>query len=359
MIIYFLVFVVICIGFCYPRNPYVKLIIIFILCTLVFCRDKTVGTDVISYSANFKKITDNPGTWNFYLPFEPGFNYYILYFKKYVSTNPLDCWGVIGILYVFAFTKFSNIYTKNKNIALALFVLFGTFYLSFNIMRQCFAFTIILYILSGFNLYRLNIKSIILVSIYIVVCGILFHPTMYICLCLLLYYIPQIQNRMTRINIILLLVVSFICFITQIIIPILIGFLEQILIEGKLINYATKNIQSGVDSGFSSAKALLITLFQIYITYISKETKNVFLYMSTLGVLFLNIFVPLVLEFARVYELFVVFQIIYLSQLWSSINPHTIKGKIYRLSLVAYSFTLYFNILIKNYGEIVPYQFRF
>lgn len=358
MIVYLLLFLFINVGFLIPRNKYIFIAEIIILSIIVFFRDISVGTDVANYSVNFNKITHNASTWNYYLPFEPGFNYFILYFKYLISSNPLNCWGFIGVIYILSFSKFCRKYTKNRNITLSLFVLLGTFFLSFNIMRQCFAYTILLFLFSKYNLNKLNPTKKIFLLISIILCGILFHPTMYIFIIIFLFDIPIIQNLLTRKYMILsLLIISYICFFTQIIIPIFINLLEHFLIEGKLINYATRDINSG--SGFSFIKAFLITLFQIYIVSISKNTRNIFLFLSTFGILFLNIFIPLVVEFARVYELFVVFQIIYLAQLWSDINYKTIKGKIYRITLICYSALIYFNILIKNYGEIIPYQFRF
>ena len=359
MLFYIFLLVLILIGIVFPKKQNVFVFLLIILCIFVFFRDKTVGTDVEYYSINFNKINNSRSTWNWYIPFETGFNYLILYFKKIISSNPLDCWGTIGVFYTISCCYFFKKYTKNSTLSITLFVLLGTYFLCYNIMRQCFSTAILLALFTFIDIKSPSKIEKLLLILGILSCGFLFHSTSFAFLTLFPFYIPKIQHLFCRKFMIILLTISFVCFATQIIIPILSYILEHIFVEGKLINYAIRNMQSGENSGFSLVKISMITAFQIYTIYISKNLKNIFLYMSTIGLLFLNIFVPLVVEFARVYELFVVFQIVYFSQLWFSIEKNTNKSYLYRTSLIIYSLFIYSNIILKNYGEIVPYTFRF
>lgn len=356
MAVYYLLFVLALLGFCYPKNIHVRNTLVFVLCILIFCRDKTVGTDVASYSANFKVMSENPGTWNFYLPFEPGFNYLVAKFKVFISQNPLNCWGAMGVLYVLAFWRFASKYTKNINVALALFILLNSYLFAFNIIRQSFALTIIMLIWAS---KKNTIKGEFMLSIGIILSAILFHPSMFILLVLFLYKLPILRTLFTKRNLIIIIIVSIICFYYQLIVPLLTNFLESVSIEGKLISYSTKNINAGIDSGFSLFKVLFISAFQVYVICISPKIDNFFLFMGIVGICVLNIFSPLVLEFARIYEIFVCINIIYLSQLWSTLKIYPIKNMIFKLMLLLYSTITYLNILVKNYGEIIPYQFRF
>lgn len=359
MFIYLLIAILfICLSLHKSKDLLYSILFVIILCVLVFSRGSQVGTDVEGYSLNFKHLNDNPLSWNYIILFEPGFNYLVLWFKKYISSNPMNCWGTLGIIYTISFFIFAKKYTKNRNIAILLFYLLGTYFLSFNIMRQCFAFSFLIMLFSFINIQNINIKKAILFSFSICITAILFHPTIYIFLLLLLFHVPFIQKMINKRILIILLVLSYIVFYTQAIIPFITSIIGTTSIEGKLINYATSKIQGGEDSGFSLLKISLITLFQIYIILISKEPKNIFLFSSTLGVIFLNCFGLLVVEFARVYELLAGIGIIYLADLWD-IRKRNLLAYPYKFILITYACILFLNILSKNYGEIVPYVVRF
>ena len=83
-----------------------------------------------------------------------------------------------------------------------------------------------------------------------------------------------------------------------------------------------------------------------------------FLGFPYLSRIILNSFGNLVVEFARVYEIFNVFGIIYMARIWS-MKRIGLQLYLYRIGVIIYSVVLFVNLLIKNYGEIVPYEFRF
>lgn len=340
-----------------PKQKINSIITVIILCILIFFRNETVGTDVMNYYMNFKKITFNESSWNYYIPFEPGFNYFILLFKNLISNNPMACWGFIGVVYVLGFYKFVKRYTQNINVALFCFYALGTYFLAFNIMRQCFACALILILFSYINIENPSRKEMILSAICITFIGLMFHPTILIFFIYLLYHIKIINSLLTKRTMIILLLFSFIIFYTQAIIPFITSLIDSTSAEGKLINYATKNIQNDENSGFSIIKLILITFFQIYIILTSSNVKNIFLFIGTCSVIFLNCFGILVLEFVRVYELLICFQIPFLAKMWNG-KDFNILTIIYKPALLIYLFVTFFNILIKNYGEIVPFHFR-
>lgn len=333
-------------------------ITIILLCILAFFRDSTVGTDVAGYSINFRKINWSETTWNYLIPFEPGFNYYILYFKYYIINNPMACWGLIGIIYTLSFYRFAKRYTRNINVALLCFYLMGTYFLVYNIMRQCFACAFLLLIFSYIDINNPSKKDILISAVCILLIGLFLHPTMFIFYTYYLYHIKIFNKLLTKKIMIAIVSISFIIFYTQAIIPFITSFIETNSPEGKLVNYAIRNIQNNEDSGFSLLKILLITSFQIYLIASATNTKNIFLFTGTCGVIFLNCFGILVVEFARIYELFICLQIIYMSQIWNT-KKYNILTKLYKPILFAYLTITFISIILKNYGEIVPYNFRF
>lgn len=342
-----------------PKNRHVSFFFLFFLCLLVFFRGKTVGTDVYGYSLNFDKMTDNPITWNYRIPFEIGFNYVVLFFKNYISSNPLNCWGLMGLFYTLSFYNFAKKYISNYiNIALLLFVLFGTYFLSYNIIRQSFACALIFCLFTWVDIRKLTNRQILYVSLGIIAVGYLFHPTVYIFILLVVCSSTRICRIFTKKFLIVAVVLSLLLCISQVIMPFIMGLVDKFLLEGKLINYALSNIKYGSDSGFSMQKLVLLSIFQVYTISVSKDVKNVFLLSSTLGVLFLNMFGVLVVEFARVSELLMGIGLIYWAQVWGEMRTRSSFCWVYRMSLVIYVSLLYFNIIIKNYGEIVPYVLR-
>ena len=359
MLVYIITyFLLLFIALIYPKKKESSLITVALLCILVFFRDSTVGTDVTDYSINFRKINWSETSWNHQIPFEPGFNYFILYFKYYILNSPMSCWGIIGIIYTLSFYRFAKKYTKNINVALLCFYLMGTYFLVYNIMRQCFACAFLLLVFSYININSPSKKDILISTISILLIGIFLHPTIFIFLTYLLYHVKIFNKLLTKKIMIIIISISFIIFYTQAIIPFLTSLIETNSPEGKLVNYAIRNIQNNEDSGFSLLKILLITIFQVYLIASSINTKNIFLFMGTCGVVFLNCFGILVVEFARVYELFICLQIIYMAQIWS-VKKYNILTKLYKPALLIYLTITFVNIIIKNYGEIVPYHFRF
>ena len=54
----------------------------------------------------------------------------------------------------------------------------------------------------------------------------------------------------------------------------------------------------------------------------------------------------------------IVFGITYMARIWS-MKRIGLQLYLYRIGVIIYSVVLFVNLLDKNYGEIVPYEFRF
>ena len=139
-----------------PRDKTVFYFFCILFAMIGLFRSHNVGTDCIAYSSAFRKITLNPNTWNLILPFEPGFNVLCALFKQYISSSPMLLWGIMSAFYTFNMGRFFRKYTSNINIALLLFYLLGTYMFSFNIIRQSFAFALLLVSFSAMNIEELR-----------------------------------------------------------------------------------------------------------------------------------------------------------------------------------------------------------
>ena len=229
---------------------------------------------------------------------------------------------------------------------------------SFNIIRQSFAFALLLDSFSAMNIEELRKRDFFKCMLVIVVCAILFHSVMYA-----LLVVPFVALYMKKWNIskrflFFMLAMSFLAFYFYVAVNYVMGFVDQTGLEGKLINYAIRNAQIGEDSGYSILKVTFVSVWAAFLIKMCPVKTDLFLTLYIIGVVILNSFGNLVVEFARVYEIFNVFGIIYMARIWS-MKRIGLQLYLYRIGVIIYSVVLFVNLLIKNYGEIVPYEFRF
>lgn len=247
-----------------PRDKTVFYFFCILFAMIGLFRSHNVGTDCIAYSSAFRKITLNPNTWNLILPFEPGFNVLCALFKQYISSSPMLLWGIMSAFYTFNMGRFFRKYTSNINIALLLFYLLGTYMFSFNIIRQSFAFALLLVSFSAMNIEELRKRDFFKCMLVIVVCAILFHSVMYA-----LLVVPFVALYMKKWNIskrflFFMLAMSFLAFYFNVAVNYVMGFVDQTGLEGKLINYAIRNAQIGEDSGYSILKVTFVSVWAAF-----------------------------------------------------------------------------------------------
>lgn len=325
------------------------------MCLIIAFRGISVGTDTLAYSQNFNKMTGEPKTWQRYINFNPGFGFMVYLFKSWISDNPMDCWGLMGVFYVLSFYIFARKFVNEVNVAVAMFVLCGSYLLGFNIIRQCFALSVVLCIVAWLGMEKLTTRRIVLWVLSIVLTGYLFHPTMMILIVFPLYHTSLVQWMMRKKVLVFILFSSFAIFVSGVMVDVVLFFLGTTDLEGGLISYMSR-VESE-ESGYSVVKMALITGFHLYTIIVSKNVKSIFLFMGTMGIVFLNVFGVIVIEFVRIYEAFMVFGIIYYAQMLTDekYKPTTI---FYKPILIGYVVVSYLNIIIKGYGEITPYVFR-
>lgn len=322
---------------------------------LGFFRANTVGTDIVVYTVNFVGTTANPISWNQGTEFEIGFNYLIVFFKTYISTDPMIFFGCIFIVFMLGILHLFKRYSIRMPLALFFLVTLGFYTMSFNIMRQLFGFGIICFLLPTL----MDKGKYILSILYIVVIAYLFHRMLNI-LILLPIMEFMIGNKFlskifTKRNIIIALVLS------------LIIFTQASKIQGLLV-YIASNILNLNERYLMHLSALaqrdssflvtvMQTLFCGYVVIISKKVKNIYLLAYVMGILITNILGGINPLFIRVGALLTFFAIIYFTFLWYNIKEPKVRFY-FRLFSCIYSITYIMNSLIKNFGDVVPYENR-
>lgn len=337
------------------RNKIYIYILLILMCSIIALRGMSVGTDTYGYSKTFERITANPNSWDSYVIFDPGFAYLAYLFKNVVSDNPLDCWGLMGIFYVVSFYFFAKKYSGNVGLSMILFLLQGSYFIGFNIIRQCFALSLIMCLFIHYDITNLKIRHILVIIPLILIIGYLFHPAVMIFLVIPFLSNNTIQKYATKKTLVCILVCSFVINVSGLAVEYVRRFLESTGFEGKLIAYMSRVMAE--ESGYSIVKLVFITVFHTYTILVSKNVKNIFLFIGTFGIIFLNLFGQIVIEFVRIYEALMVFGLIYYVQMLTEKNCYS-KRAFYKPILILFLLVIYINILMKNYGEIVPYILR-
>ena len=353
---YFFLFFISLLGF--TKIAQRKVFIYFILlvmCLLIGLRSMTVGTDTYGYSQTFNHLTLNPNTWDYHVIFDPGFAYLCYFFKTFISTNPLDCWGIMGVFYVMSYYFFAKKYSGNVGLALTLFVMYDSYFIGLNIIRQCFALSCVMCLFTFINLYRLNYKNRISSAMLVILISYLFHPTMLIFVLVPFISNSNLMNLLNKKILLTVIIITFVVNISGIAVNYAISFLNSTGIEGKLINYLSHVYRE--ESGYSIVKLVIINGLLMFAIIVANDVKNIFLLTGILGIIVLNLLGPVVMEFVRVYESLMVFCLIFYTQL-SCKGRYVAISKTYYPVLVCTMIVLCMNYIIKGYGEIVPYVFR-
>lgn len=335
------------------KNQEKYLLILVVLIFLYVFRAPSVGLDYFGYVKNFMRMRDNPASWDYYIPCEFGFNYILYFIKKYISSQFFIAYGILGCIYIVGFYNMCRKSFCNIRVALLLFVLLGSYLLSFNLVRQCFALGVFMFAFSLMDMKKKSRRYILVLMILLITY--FFHNSMIVLLVIFVYYTPCYDKLFSKRNIILLILLSVVCFKTKIVVAIGEQLVGNISYSSKGISYFLNSVTVEHEE-YSFLKLLYISFFSIYVVCISKNTNNIFFFLYIIGIFFLNILGPLRVEFIRLYEIFSCLSIPYLAQLWNE-NPVNKLGTYYKPILLVYSSIIFFNVLIKNYGVITPYIF--
>ncbi len=151
-----------------------------------------------------------------------------------------------------------------------------------NIIRQSFAFALLLVSFSAMNIEELRKRDFFKCMLVIVVCAILFHSVMYA-----LLVVPFVALYMKKWNIskrflFFMLAMSFLAFYFNVAVNYVMGFVDQTGLEGKLINYAIRNAQIGEDSGYSILKVTFVSVWAAFLIKMCPVKTDLFLFMKYL-----------------------------------------------------------------------------
>lgn len=338
------------------KNSYIP----FFACLLLLgiFRGEYVGTDNEIYRDNFNATTMNPNSWSTYTEFELGFSWFMALFKNYISNNFYVFRGGIFIVFMLGINFLIRRYCKNHILALFFLILFLIYTDAFNLMRQytalglsCFAIPLLL-----------NKKNIIFYEIIIFFFTFLIHRSLIIMTILPIFiYVNSINSFFTKDKyLILLLCFSYVCVFMSDKLYQLIPFLSEnfAFLGERYVGYIYTSIDS--TEQISKISSLLNTIFAIYLVKIcpNSEKRNLFFICFILSICVANILGAMSALFLRISTNLALFKFILFANIWYSI-PNVKDKNIYRLIVCVYGIVLFFNAMIKNFGDVVPYDFIF
>lgn len=324
-----------------------------IICSLLsffgFFRGQSVGTDVSIYCKNISHTTFDPVTWSHYTSFENGYNILIAVYNLFFD-EPLYFIGLCNIFYIFAFYKYAK--SKTTNICLALFFMYmNCFYLnSYNIIRQFFAMSICLLLLSNINLENTTKKENLIIGITVTLTALLFQNTVISLLSIFgyIYFKKWIYNKVTLFNltIVISVAISGMDFVPNL----LSGFSDIFLLNEKTTSYFQAAATGGVEeTGFSLLRIIIDSVFLIFISYKVCHI-DAYLYMMYLGRLFINLIASINPLFDRVPMILFLLSIPLIEKVWK-------KDKLSKAVVFLYSCAIFINFMAKNYAVVIPYKF--
>ena len=323
-----------------------------------FLRTETVGADVLDYCDFFKQlkldlsVQENLLSLN--LGSEAGFVYFSMFLKHFIS-NPLTYIHIVFLVYYSFIIISIRRLSINKPLTLFLYYSLAFYFFSFNGIRQAFALSIVMLIVSYIPQQKLSFKVMILYIIIILLTGYLFHKSLIIaCLIpLLIKYKDSIimSNKNLIITIVVCAILSkvFIAPIASTLSGIDISILNSDMYSGYVAGLEAK-------SSFSYLSNFLHAFFAIFVLITSKENNNAWIKVYAIGVAFFVLLSPLNWLFIRLTDnlrFFIIFAIPAFVKDWNLLK----FKKLFITAIFLYCTVLFWNRLKDdNYQDVVPYH---
>lgn len=348
MIIYISLALLLCLFLLFPKRKDLVFLAMGLLCFFGLFRGETVGADVLIYCKNIERTTFAPSTWSYYTSFEPGYNIIIAFYNLFFS-KPLWFIGLCNVFFVFAYYKYSKV--KVKNILLSFFFVYmiGYYLASYNIIRQYFAISLCLLLATKFNFEDISTKKCINLAVCIIFIALMFHNTTLSLLSVFIYITLKkyIQDKIFFAD--MLLILSIVIYKLNII-PTYLGSLNLFLLNEKTTNYYYAAITGAVEeTGYSFLRILLDSSFVAFLMHKNKSI-NAYIFMMLVAQVFVNLFGSLNPLFARVPTVLFVLSIPIICKVWE-------EEKSSKAVIISYCIIIFTNLLIKNYGIVIPYMF--
>lgn len=335
------------------------LLISTILFLIGFLRSDSVGTDVQHYCSIIDDISAESSPADVLLlmateNFEVGFTYLIVLVKHF-SNDPMTFIRFAFLIYFVGITIWIKKYSINPNLSYFVYYTLAFYFFSFNGVRQAFALSLVLLLLAKSD--KFNQESLLksfLVAGLIIVIGILFHKS--VVLCAIIPFIIRYKdvrffnNKFLIFAILISIVLSvfFSSFLSKVV-----GGLDVSFLGSE--KYSTYMERIAMENDFSFVSNILHALFAIFLLYTTKE-RNPWLIIYTVGTIILVLLSPLSWLFLRVADNYNIFIALAIPSVFKEWKNNYRNYNIYSLVTYLYCFILFFNRLLDDNGDVIPYE---
>ena len=303
-----------------------------------------VGTDYLSYVELFDDIISSPLVFNFRL--EPVF----IIISKVISVftnNPLWLFVITSFIITIFIFKASIKSTTYYELSIFLFIAFGFYTSSFNIVRQWMAASILLYAYVYLN--RNNNKKFFIYSLLAFCChysSIIIFPA----------YLFIKKTRSDKIRLLFMFLGILLYNLTDIIVRVLQTITLNIGILNKYYKYL--NLGENLEGSMFVFPMFCVLTYILYLFFkksINRKSINIEVYINALVVGFIvSMIGQKIMIFSRLQFFFINTLIIILPQIVYSMKP---KNRIIFYSMfVILGIMFYLYSLMKNGGHPLPYR---
>lgn len=295
------------------------LIIVFLTFIGAF-RTINVGTDTGAwYYYNWVGTTFNPSTWNRFTPFEPGYNLFIAFVKRYVSGEYI---AVYGLTFIIGFGCISYVlrkYSVNSWLSVLLLYTFCFYFSYMNVMRQTLCMSICYVFIMAYLSRKINL---IIYVLLISVLSILIHGTAVFFLVIPILKLLE-DKRIRKIYLYAVLLLSLIIFINPSLVRNVI-LLSNSVLSDRYFFYVEWGMQ--LDSHYSLLEQILYVCLGFLLIFYNKDDRyNALFFTYIFAVVFRGMFINVVPIISRVVELGMISLIIIIPNIAADIDDKKMR----------------------------------
>jgi hypothetical protein len=326
-----------------------------------FFRSQSVGSDNVVYSFNFQVCSMNPLSWSAGTEMEPGFSWFMAFFKTYICNVYETFMGVEFLLFMAGTIFLIKKYSSNYCLSLFFLILLLYYTVSFNMMRQSCAISLSFFLLP--LVLNPNKKNILFYILGILFVTFYIHRSLIIMLLLPICLYSNVRKLfISKKYTYVVLISSFVILLsTQV-------FFSYTTEVGNLFSFLGDRyvgyIQSASDvdadgrETLSYLNAIVKTGLAIFVVFVSPSEilKSPFYVCFILGAFLSNTLAGFNATFYRLAINYMVYGIIFFPILWNSISRR--YSFCYKFVVVFLNLLFFVHAMMNNYDEVVPYVIR-
>lgn len=352
--IYVILLVILFLYRLFPKSNALYYTSVFALVCVTVLRGVEVGTDYPGYIMDLEYYNSVEKVLNTTSRTEKGF-YWLLYYSNRLGIHYLILFGGMFITTLWAILRLANYNKCDKSWVLLLFYMMGFYFMSFNIIRQMFAISIILLAVPW--LFK---KKYVLFAGVTIFTSLLFHSSemLFLLLIPLHWYVSKDNIKLNKKVLYIGVIGSFVMYyVAQRFLFVYALQLLALLGMGDTYSIYIKLAADRETIGYTTS--MLYTILALIIIYLKNPKTCIFeTYAVVVSIVIFNL-TNVMAAFA--YRLFIDFNIFILFLIPLMLGELKIKEKRYFMVVIICFCSVMFTYkyYLNNHGQVKPYYFIF